>query len=214
MKRLLLFLFFISMTLMQSHAQGIGGFFSQQSSKRKIMGQQIAYLQIYLHEIKSGYAIAEKGLETARQLKDGTFMLHSGYFQSLGQVAPVIRNNPKGKAMADLQQQLISLFSNEISWQKKEKQLTQSESAYLQQVSDHLLKESSRDMDELLRVLTPGKLQLTDKQRLERLDHLYEAMKDKHAFAGSFTAKCRKVALSRKQAAREQNHVKQLYGIQ
>jgi hypothetical protein len=214
MKRLILILFFSSPILITVVAQGTGGLFNQQSSKRKLMVQQIAYLEVYLQEIKRGYRIADQGLETAHELKGGTFSLHTDYLNSLQQVNPVIAGNPKGKAISDLQQLLLRLFNTEIAWQQKEKQFSAGELAYLQKVSDNIRKESNRDLDELLQVLTPGKLQLTDQQRLERLDHLYESMKDKYAFAGSFTTKCRKVAMERKQAAQEKLQMKKLYGIQ
>ncbi|SDF15785.1 hypothetical protein SAMN05216464_113151 [Mucilaginibacter pineti] len=214
MKRLIIFFFFSSPAWVHAFAQGTGSFFNQQSSKVKIMVQQIAYLHIHLSELKSGYRIAEKGLEKAHELKGGTYSLHTDYLNSLQQVSPVIRTNPKAKATADLQQQLIRLFTSEIAWQQSEKLFSPKEMAYLKKVYDNLLKESNRDMDELVQVLTPGKLQLTDQQRLERLDHLYESMKDKNAFAGSFTAQCRKVSTGRKQAVRDQQQMKKLYGVQ
>jgi ribonuclease HI len=214
MKRIILFLFFTSSALTQVNAQGTGGFFNQQSSKAKLMVQQIAYLEVYLHEMKTGYSIAQKGLNTAHELKNGTYSLHTDYLNSLQQVNLVILNNPKGKAIADMLQQIIRSFTTEITWQQKEKLFTAKEISYLQHVYDHLLKSSNQDMDELVNVLTPGKLQLTDQQRLDRLDRLYDSMKDKNAFAGSFTGKCRKVALSRKHAAEDQSQMKKLYGIQ
>jgi hypothetical protein len=62
--------------------------------------------------------------------------------------------------------------------------------------------------------LTPGKLQLTDPQRLDRLDKLYDLMKDKAAFASSFTSKCRQLAISRQRAKADKERLKKLYGIQ
>ncbi|WP_429380327.1 hypothetical protein [Mucilaginibacter sp. UYCu711] len=195
-------------------AQFLGGFFSQQSDKKKLMAEQIAGYQLYLNGIKTAYTIADKGLTTANQLKNGTFSLHSNYLTSLQLVAPAISDDPKGKAISDYYQQIISLFQTELNWQRKQKLLSAPEIAYLQKIGDNLRAKAKPDMDELKQVLTPGQLQLTDAERLERLDHLYEAMKDKAAFAGYFTAKCRKLALSRKDLQREKEQIRKLYGIQ
>ncbi|SDF44943.1 hypothetical protein SAMN05216464_11852 [Mucilaginibacter pineti] len=205
---------FTGLALTQVKAQFLAGFFSQQSNKEKIMAEQIADLQIYEQALTKGYGIAQKGLNTAQDLKNGMFGLHSAYFNSLEQVNPVVSNDPNGKAILDLQQQLISRFTAEISWQQQQKLLQTNELAYLQSVYDNLLKEDKKDVDELTLVLTPGKMQLTDQQRLDRLDRLYASVKDKYAFAGDFTGKCRKLALGRQQAIQEKEQLKKLYGVQ
>lgn len=210
----LLFFPLTSLSFHQAQAQFLGGFFSQQSQQRKLMAQQIAQYEIYLGAIKTGYHITETGLNTAHDLKNGTFSLHSAYINSLDQVNPLIQNSPKGKAIAELNSQTLKLFSDEITWQQHANLLTTTEMSYLQKVRDNLAAKCQLDRNELLQVLTPGKLQLTDAQRLDRLDKLYERMKDKYAFAGSFTTKCRKLALSRKQNQQDNDQLKKLYGVQ
>jgi hypothetical protein len=195
-------------------AQFLGGFFSQQSRQRKLMAEQIAAYQIYLGALKTGYHIAESGLNTAHDLKNGSLTLNGSYFNSLSQVNLVIQKNPKGKAIADLNSQTLALLATEFSWQQQQKGLTPTELGYLKKVNDNLAAKCKLDMDELLQVLTPGKLQLTDAQRLGRLDKLYDSMKDKYAFAGSFTSRCRKLAQARKQHNLDNGQLKKLYGIQ
>lgn len=212
--RILLIFALTSLACYSANAQFLGGFFSQQSQQRKLMAEQIAEYETYLGALKTGYHISEGGLNTAHDLKNGTFTLHSDYISSLSQVNPVIQNSPKGKAIADLNSQTLALLATEISWQQQQKILTPTEMGYLQKVRDNLAAKCKLDMDELLQVLTPGKLQLTDAQRLARLDKLYDSMKDKYAFAGSFTSKCRKLALSRKQQSQDNGQLKKLYGIQ
>lgn len=210
------FLLFLAAPLFygKAQAQFLGGFFSQQSQQRKLMAEQIAQYEIYLGAIKTGYHVAETGLNTAHDLKNGTFNLHNAYISSLSQVNPLIQNNPKGKAIAGLNDQVLKTLSDELAWQQKEKQLSEKELAYFQKVQANLLSKCQLDMSELTDVLTPGKLQLTDAQRLDRLDKLYDRMKDKYAFAGAFTAKCRKLAESRKQNKQDNAQMKKLYGIQ
>lgn len=214
--RITLLIFFLAapIFLKKAEAQFLGGFFSQQSRQRKLMAEQIAQYEIYLGAIKTGYHITETGLNTAQKLKGGTFNLHSSYFNTLEQVNPVIQHNPEGKAIADLNRRTLKLFADERNWQQQQKLLTATETAYLDKVQASLAGKCGQDIDELLRILTPGKLQLTDAQRLARLDKLYDSVKDKFAFAGSFTAKCRKLALGRKQNRQDNDQLKKLYGIQ
>ena len=213
MKKYLLIFSLTGLLSGHSQAQGAGGFFNQQSSKVKLMLAQIAGYETYLHAIKSGYAIVGNGLNIAHEMKGGTFGLHTAYFNSLRQVNPVIAGNPKGKAISDLRGQINTLFAAELSWQRQQRILSVDECGYIQKVYQNLDKKCQADVDDLLQVLTPGKLQLTDQQRLERLDHLYVSMQDKHAFAASFTAKCRKLATDRQHARQQNDQIKKLYGI-
>lgn len=126
----------------------------------------------------------------------------------------MVKNDPKGRAADSLYQQTRSLFANEKQWQAKQKQLNPKELQYFYQVSTSLLGKCKTDMDELTDVLTPGKLQLSDAQRLNRLDQLYERMKDKYAFAAYFSNKCRKLAQNRQKQQKDREQMKKLYGIQ
>jgi hypothetical protein len=212
MKQVILIFSLTCLLFVQARAQFVGGYFSQQSHQEELMMAQIAAYQLYLSEIKRGYHIAQSGLNTAHEFKNGTFWLHTAYFNSLEQVNPVIQQNPKAKAIAGMGQQVVSLFDQEIAFQQKQQMLNPSEQNYIKQVYQGLLQKCRADLSELSDVLPPGKLQLTDQQRLERVDHLYAAMQDKLAFSGAFTGKCHKLALSRQQAAKDRQTLKSLYG--
>ncbi|PWK72931.1 hypothetical protein LX99_04261 [Mucilaginibacter oryzae] len=203
-----------SLGFTQAQAQFLGGFFSQQKQQRKLMAEQIAQYELYLSAIKTGYHVAETGLNAVQELKNGTFNLHEAYFNSLEQVNPLIQSDPKGKTIADLNAQTLKRFSDEWTWQQQQKQLTTSELSYFQKVQANIAAKCQLDINELTDVLTPGRLQLTDAQRLGRLDKIYERMKDKFAFAGSFTGKCRKLATGRKNSRQDKDQLKKLYGIQ
>jgi hypothetical protein len=188
-------------------------FFGQQAKKTKLMMEQIADLQIYLNRLKSACRIAEKGLQMAQELKNVTWNLHSAYFYSLKEVNPVIAADPKGKAIYGLYQGLVMVFQKEVDWQQRGNLLDRQEFVHLQRVYTNLLTDSQRDLDALVQVLTNGKLQLSDQQRTERLNKVYNRMRDKQAFARYFTSQCRKLALGRQQVLQENEQVKQLYGI-
>lgn len=198
----------------QSLSYSFWDLFGQQSKLRKVMTQQVVQYELYDGTLKTGYRITKDGLDQAHALKDGTFGLHSLYFNSLEQVNPLIRNSPKAKVIADLDQQIRQTLVVEFSWQHQQKMLTLAEMTYFKRVRNNLLDKCGQDMDELLQVLTQGKLQLSDAQRLQRLDKLYDSMKDKYAFTGSFAVKCRNLALGRKQNRQNNDQLKKLYGIQ
>ena len=178
------------------------------------MAEQIAACKLYLSELKGGIHIVGTGLQNVRDLKSGTLDLHTTYCNSLQQISAGVRNNPKAKAMAGLRQQIANAFDQEIAFQQKANLLSTAELDYIRQVYQNLLTKCDEDLSELHDVLTRGKLELTDAQRLERIDHLYAAMQDKLAFTSSFTSKCRGLALWRKQEANDRQALRKLYGGQ
>lgn len=213
MKKISLLLLLTFFVLSRTFAQGIGGFFHQQSTRIKLMLVQIAGYETYLNSLKTGYNISENGLNMMHELKGGTFNLHTAYFNSLQQVSPAVQANPKGKAIAGMQQQINSVFSGEVDWQQQQKILSPAELNYLQQVYQSLMKKCQQDMNDLDEVLTPGKLQMTDSQRLDRIDKLYASTQDKLAFAQAFTGRCRQLANDRRHAKKNNDQLKALYGI-
>ena len=213
MKNQALLFLFISGTLMQAKAQILGGFFSQQAKKEKLLTEQIAELNIHQSLLARGYDIKDEGLKAAHTLKDQSFGLHTAYFTSLSQVNRAVLKNPKVKAIYEFQQRMAGTLKMELNWQQKEEQLSREEIIYFSRVYNNLLAESQQDLSELADLLTNGKLQLTDQQRLTRLDYLYNTMKDKNSFAGYFTGQCRKLAISRKQGSKDKSEIKKLYGI-
>jgi hypothetical protein len=214
MKKISSFFLLTLLTILQLKAQGTGGFFNQQSSKVKLMLAQIAGYETYLKSIEKGYKVTETGLNTMHEMKGGTYNLHTAYFSSLQQVSPAVQSNPKGKAIAGMQQQISQAFTSEIAWEQQQKLLTAPEISYISQVYSNLSKKCQEDMSDLTQVLTPGKLQMTDQQRLERIGKIYAATQDKLAFSQSFATKCRQMAADRQRAKKNNDQLKTLYGIQ
>lgn len=211
-RRSVLIFSFTSIICFQARAQLLGGFFSQQSRKQELMAAQIAAYQLYLAGLKGGIHIAQNGLTNAYDFKNSAFGLHAAYFNSLEQISPAIQNNAKAKAIAEIKQQIIKEFSPEIAFQQKINVLTVAEQNYIRQVYESLVEKCNTDLAELHDIMTPGRLQLSDEQRLERIDHLYAAMQEKLAFTGSFTAKCHQLALLRQQAVKDRQAIRKLYG--
>jgi hypothetical protein len=214
MKKISLFFLFTCLYLPHLFAQGTGGFFDLQSSKTKLMLEQIAGYETFLINLKKGYQTTENGLNAVHEMKGGTFDLHTAYFNSLQQVNPVVQSNPKSKAIAGMQQQISQVFTGEITWEQQQKIFAPAEINYINQVYLNIVKKCREDMNDLNQVLTPGKLQMTDHQRLERIDQLYATTQDKLAFSQSFATKCRQMANDRQRAKKNNDQLKTLYGIQ
>ncbi len=195
------------------HAQGVGSIFDQGDSKIKLMLQQIALQQTYLSAIKTGYNDTQNGLNTAHDLKNGTYNLHQVYFTSLSNVSPAVANNPKIKLIATYQQQIITCFDKEIEWQKQQNILNRNEIDYIQSVYNNILSECSKDLTELNMVVTSGQVQMKDAERIDHIDQIYTKTSDKYKFSMSFTQNTHSFALDRQAGDQQMQSIKQLYNI-
>lgn len=164
------------------------------------MTEQIAKLEVYLEDTKKGYSIVQQGLNTISQIKKGDFDLHSLFFTSLKEVNPNIKN--WGKIADILAMQLQILVGSETTL----RQFTSSgafngqDLKYLSTVYENLKDLTAKDIDELLGIITDGTWQMTDDQRITRIDKLYQEVTNKYTFLRAFSDR---VYLQQSQKAQE-----------
>jgi hypothetical protein len=194
-------------------AQFPGGVFSQQANKRKLLQAQNMALLWYGQYVRRGYTITSQGLDTAGGLKSNTAALHQTYFESLSQVNPEVRKYPGVKKLTGLSQQIIKTWQAEIAWQQKAGRLDTREMAYLKKVAAAMEQNVETDLKTLNELLTSGKVELTDAQRLEQTDLAAKEMQDKYVFTGHFTSRLRALANARIKDQAERKEMKKWYGI-
>lgn len=189
-------------------AQSFSEWFKQKSTQKKYLAQQIAALQIYGGYLKKGYDIAGDGLSVIRGFKNGEFDLHRLFFASLKAVNPVIRDHPKAAEVLADYSNIRLLFSG---LQKLE--LPAPHRDYLDRVQNTVLKYCDNDLQELETVITPGKAEMTDDQRIARLEKIHAAMQDKLDFSRHFAGEIRGYVSGRDNEQRSINRLKDYYEI-
>jgi hypothetical protein len=136
-----------------------------QTAQVKSYLQQIAANQALISSIQKGIDIARTGLQLISTAKDAEFKLHRFFFGALVTVSPAVRNDFRIKAI----QRMATLVSGKsIPLNKK------------------LLEETATNLEELQKLLAHGRYQLTDDERLVRIDTIYEDMLDKFIFYKQF----------------------------
>jgi hypothetical protein len=164
---------------LQSQAQTFNEFFRQKKTQKEYLLKQIIALEFYRDFLREGFNIVDSGLNTINTFKDAEANLHAGYFNSLKSVNPVIANNPMIAEIMGWNNQTISLLNNlEIS-----SELGSSELIYIQWVKTNLISECQKEFNFFRLVITPGKLELTDEQRLSQLQKIHVSMRHKYEFA-------------------------------
>lgn len=190
-----------------SNAQTWTEWFSQKKTQQSYLLEQVAALKLYAGYLKKGYEIGSSGLNFIKDATKGEFDLHGTFFSSLKSVSPEIKKNSRIAAIIQMQLQIGSAFSSvkglgDLGTQNQE---------YVKLVGGNLLTKCLRDMEELLLVITAGKLEMTEDERFSEIERIYKSMQDKKSFAFRFCAAVQSLSGSRSQKIKDLNKMEEWY---
>ena len=206
--RIILLLWSLSFAALDSSAQTfIGSVFNQNGTQRDYYIQQIAALTVYAKDLKSGYKTVSNGLNTIRDAKNGEFKLHQDYFNSLSTVNPSIKKEQHVNDILQMQTDISATFSKMLAATGQNPYITADEKKYLNTVHSNVQKDCLTDVNELEMVITDGKVQMKDDERMKRIDNIYLRMKDRYEFSRTF---CNQALALCVQKAHHNNDIKTL----
>jgi hypothetical protein len=190
-------------------AQTWGEFFNQKKTQKRYLLQQIAALKVYAGYLKKGYEIMDGGISTVRDITRGEFSLHNAFIGSLKQVSPAIRKDVRVAEIIALQLHILQAFGGI----KDHELLSAGDLAYIRLVQAELTADCFADLEELLLVITSGKLEMEDDERLQRLGQVYERMLDKSAFTQDFCGNAAQLIRQRRAGQQEIGNVLRMYHL-
>lgn len=185
----------------------------QKKLQRKYLLQQIIAFKTYLGYMKQGYDIAQKGIVTVQHIKNGEWDLHKDYFGSLKVVNPSIMKYGKLVDIATMMPKTVQQAKSLLSNIKLSKQLNAAEIDNTVRTCKQVISECMKSVDELMLVITSGKLEMKDDERLKRIEIIYEQTQEHYVFIQSFQ---HAVLMLQTQRMRENNEIetaKQLNGL-
>ncbi|MGN6396687.1 MAG: hypothetical protein ACTHMI_14045 [Mucilaginibacter sp.] len=209
LRLLIVSLLTIGFTTGQVRAQTFAEWFRQSSTQKKYLLQQIAALQVYSTYLRKGYAVAKGGLGSISGSLLSENDLHGNYYSSLKNVNPAIAGNGHVKEIVRWQNNILLLTD---SW-KKIDGLTMDEESYLEAVRTALLADCSQIINTLQEVVSDGKLEMSDADRLKLIAKLQGQMKDNYRFATGFSGQAKAYASQRGLEINNTQTLKKTYGI-
>lgn len=185
---LLLLLAFSIEGLQPAQAQSaFGSFFSQNKTYRKRLAEQIALLKVYKGYLDKGYDLVRDGMGTINAFKSGEFNLHDFFFKSLKAVNPQIRKYSRLPEVIQMQAAIIELHIRDFAKVKRSRLYSDDELLYLARVYGHLLEDCEQSITELMELLSADLWQLSDNERIARIDQLHGQVLEMYLFGKSFT---------------------------
>ena len=175
--------------------------------------EKLAQLKQILTDMKKGYEIVSAGYNTIKNISQGNFDLHKTFLDDLLKVSPTVRNYKRVAEIIQSQVMLVKEYKNASIRFKQSGSFSADEIKYLGQVYTNLFKQSLKNVDDLITVITSGSLRMSDDERLKAIDTIYAAMQEKLLFLRQFNNDTTILALQRAGEKKNLNAAKILYGL-
>ncbi|TRW22013.1 TerB family tellurite resistance protein [Flavobacterium zepuense] len=186
---------------------------SQEVQQLLLNIEKLTQFKAILSDMKKGYQILSGGYNTIKDISQGNFSLHKTFLDGLMQVSPTVRNYRKVAEIIDYQVTLVREYRSAYDRFRQGDTFNSQEIGYIAGVYDNLFKESLRNLDELLLVVTAGQARMSDDERLAAIDRIHFEMQDKLLFLRSFNNNTSVLALGRAKEHNDALTVKKLHGI-
>lgn len=183
---------------------------SQELQQLMLNIEKLSQFRGILKDMKKGYEILTKGYNTVKDLTQGNFSLHEAFLDALLQVSPTVRNYKKVGDIIAMQSKLIQEQGAAYSRFQGSGNFNSEELSYLARVYDKLIDQSLGNLDELTVVITAGQARMTDNERLESIDRIYDDLQDKLLFLRDFNSSTAVLSFQR---TKEHHDVEALQGL-
>ncbi len=206
-KIIILLIFFIALTTTKVSAQ------SEEAQQLLLNVEKLSQLKQILNDMKKGFQIISGGYNTVKNLSQGNFSLHKTFLDGLLQVSPVVKNYKKVTDIINTQLMLVREYKMAYNRFKQDNNFNLQELDYLGKVYSNLFKQSLNNLDDLAIVITANKLRMSDDERLQAIENIYNDMQDKLMFLQHFNNNTTILAVQRAKDKNDVSTIRNIYGI-
>lgn len=189
--------------------------FAQQEETQQLLlnWEKLRTLEEMLDNMYTSYKILEYGYRTIKDISEGNYKLHQLFLDGLMAVNPAVRNYRRIPLIIDYQKLLVNEYKRAYDRFKADPHFTASELQYLASVYTHLFQASTRNIDDLITIITATKLRMTDEERMQAIDRIFYDLEGKLGFLRSFNNNTQLLAIQRARAANDVKTIRLLYGV-
>lgn len=175
--------------------------------------EKLAQFKQILSDLKKGYEIVSSGYNTIKNISEGNFSLHKTFLDGLMQVSPSVKKYKRVADIVNFQIILVKEYKTAFNRFKRDGHFNPQELEYLDRVYNNLFKKSLENLDDLMTVITADKLRMSDDERLQAIDRIFEDMQDKVMFLRHFNTNTTILAVQRAKEGNDAVTIRSIYGI-
>lgn len=196
-----------------AHAQTFREWFRQKRTQREYLLQQIAALRVYSGYLKRGYDIVKDGTGAISEFTGGEFGLHRDYFTRLKEVDPALLRSGKVESVITLHTEMERQRLQAWRQVNGSDHLSMDEKQYIRKFLDGLGHGSDTELEEMLIVVTAGRLDLSDDERIKRIDTIYRNAQKLYTIHQNSLPALIAMMEGRKRETAEVELLRKMYGV-
>ncbi|KAA8480105.1 TerB family tellurite resistance protein [Arcticibacter tournemirensis] len=173
--------------------------------------EKLSQLKNILEDMKKGYQIVSEGYSKIKNIAQGNFSLHEVFLDGLLLVNPEIKKYHRIADIITDQKDIVSEYKTAYKRFVASGNFNENEIRYLNQVYSQLTTQSLRNLDDLTTVITSSQLRMSDDERLQAIDRIFEDTRDKLNFLRHFNRQASLMNLQREKEKADVQSLKQIY---
>ena len=175
--------------------------------------EKLAQLKKILSNMKKGYEIVSTGYNTIKDISKGNFNIHQTFLDGLMQVSPTVKKYKRIAEIITYQTQLVKEYKSAFRRFDASNLFNTNEIRYMDNVYTNLFNKSLQNLEELTMVITAGKLRMSDDERINAIDRIYNDIADKLVFLRTFNKENNVLAIQRGREMVDTKVSKKLNGL-
>jgi len=175
--------------------------------------QKLAQLKKILSNMKTGYQIVSGGYNTIKDISKGNFNLHQTFLDGLMQVSPAVKKYKRIGEIISMQSHLVKEYKSAFRRFEASNLFNANEMTYMKNVYANLFIKSLQNLEELSMIVTAGKLRMSDDERLNAIDRIFDDAGDKLIFLRAFNKENNVLAIQRGREMVDTEVSKKLNGL-
>lgn len=175
--------------------------------------EKLSQFKQILSDLKKGYAILDGGYTAIRDISRGNFNMHQAFLDALLQVSPLVKKYIRVADIIERQTRIVKEYKAAYAQFAADRHFTPQEISYLGSVYNNLFKKSLQSIDDLIAVLSAGKLRMNDQERLKAIDNIWSEVQDQYGFLRAFNGSTLTLSMARNREQQEVDVMKGLRGI-
>lgn len=175
--------------------------------------EKLSQLKSILSDLYKGYEILKTGYSTIKDISEGNFNLHKAFLDGLLAVSPAVQKYRRVVDIIDLQGRIVKEYKGALNRFRSDSHFNPDELIYIANIYNNLIDKSAKGIENLVSVLTAGKLRMNDAERLKSIDAIYTDTKNEFLFLRQFNSSTEQLAINRSVQANDVQTLRNLYGI-
>ncbi len=175
--------------------------------------EKLAQMKAHYQTILQGYRTLENGYRQVNDLVKGNFLLHQEYLDGLWAVRPSVRQYGRIQMIVQRHRKMVDEYQIVLQQMQSARLLKTEEFKRLKSSMAAVVNRSNGLLDDMMLVLTPGRLRMNDEERIGLINRVDgeggELLQQFRSIVDGYSA----LVDRRMQRQREVKSIRSLYGI-